>query len=130
MFLVVKRALAMVPGTVWMAVIAIALSVGGWVINERTIDLISAERDSAKAAANRATEQRDAWMASAAERTAALESTRLERAAAEAAVRDLQQRLADRSERYRAQRRRIGAAPADEDAPVAPVLRDTLESLP
>lgn len=53
-----------------------------------------------------------------------------QRRAAEADIKALQEELAEQAEGYDALRQRIRRAPASDDGPVAPVLRDTLERLP
>lgn len=124
------RLLRVVPPILWVALATAALIIGLALYQNHRISTLEGERDSAKEAANLAEQQRDTWMASAAERAASLESARLERTAAEAAVRNLQSRVAAQGARYREQRQRIDAAPGTDDAPVAPVLRDALKGLP
>lgn len=52
-----------------------------------------------------------------------------ERAAADASAARLQARLDVIGERHRPMRQRVDTAPASEDGPLAPVLRDTLRAL-
>lgn len=57
------------------------------------------------------------------------ENLRREKVAAEDSTRALQARLATVDERHAAIRKRINAAPATDDGPLAPVLRETLRAL-
>lgn len=83
-----------------------------------------------RAALAQMTEQRDEWQQSAERTERELKSVERQRREAEAAVQALQEELAEQAESYDALRQRIRRAPASEDGPVAPVLRDTLERLP
>lgn len=125
-----KMASKLIPGWVWAAVLGIA-SVGGlgwWVLSDR--EQLSAERDAAQAEVETLTASRDRWHQRAMSVTQELGDTRQRYREAEQAVRALQAELIEQSADYQPLRQRIEDAPESDDGPVAPVLRNALESLP
>ncbi|MEQ4538039.1 MAG: hypothetical protein ABN479_03750 [Billgrantia sp.] len=78
----------------------------------------------------RMTAHRDAWHERTMSVLEQLGEERRRSRAAERAVVELQEVLAERDADYREIQRRIRQAPAEADGPVAPVLRETLEALP
>ena len=122
--------LKLIPGKVWVAVLALVLSIGGWLINEYRIDKVKAERDTAIDGLTRANEVIDQWRGVSEKLSANLNNARRERAEAEEAVKALQAELIEQAADYQPIRQRIDDAPDTDDGPVAPVLRDTLERLP
>lgn len=85
---------------------------------------------SAKSDAKTFAEERDSWIAVADRRTQDLKAQHQRSEQAEQAVRQLQDRVAELEESYQSIRRQVREAPASDDAPVAPVLRQALEQLP
>ncbi|WP_085919076.1 hypothetical protein [Halomonas sp. CSM-2] len=122
--------LKLVPGKVWMAVLALGLTIVGWFINEHRIDTLQAERDSALDGLQRANELVTEWRGVSEQLGTNLNNARRERAEAEEAVKALQAELIEQAADYQPIRQRIEDAPDTDDGPVAPVLRDTLERLP
>ncbi|MEX0732860.1 MAG: hypothetical protein WD057_18870 [Aquisalimonadaceae bacterium] len=107
--------------------IAAALLAGAaWIWHERQSNRLT----EAQGELALVTLSRDAWRLSAAHRGERLALVIAERDASREAVQQLQGRLADMDAAYRAQRRAITDAPAADDGPVAPVLRNALEGLP
>ncbi|MCS4503878.1 hypothetical protein NYO91_07280 [Arhodomonas aquaeolei] len=116
----------------WVAGAAIAVLLGGgawlyhgWQVSRLEAAVAAAESDLADMRDNR-----DQWRASAGrweERAKRLEA---ERDAAREAQQALRAELDEREADYEALRERIANAPDEDDGPVAPVLRDTLEALP
>ncbi|WIX31234.1 hypothetical protein QO259_10345 [Salinicola sp. JS01] len=130
MLSLLKGVARMMPMQVWIALLALVLSIGGWIVNRYTIDKVRAQRDQAIALAEKASSARDAWMNVAFQRTRELNLEREERAAGETATRELNNDLDTLDERYRPSAERIRLAPESDDAPVAPVLRQAIEDLP
>ncbi|MBZ9574401.1 DUF3450 family protein [Modicisalibacter sp. MOD 31.J] len=120
----------LMPGYAWLALLALALSIGGWVINGYRIDRLKAERDSAEQLAQTESRRADEWQARAEQRQADLEAAHQERREAQASVRQLQEDLATQDAKYRQLQQRIAQAPPEDDGPVAPVLRDAIRDLP
>ncbi|MGO2242093.1 MAG: hypothetical protein ACTH5D_10090 [Halomonas sp.] len=83
-----------------------------------------------RSALSEMTDKRDAWQLEANEVADKLDEAEQRYRDAEAAVQALQDELAEQAEDYESLRQRIQRSPASDDGPVAPVLRDTLESLP
>ncbi|NVE91559.1 hypothetical protein [Vreelandella titanicae] len=120
----------LIPTWVWAAVLGIAV-VGGlawWVLADR--EQLTTERDAAKAEVETLTVSRDHWHQRAMSVTEQLGDTRQRYREAEQAVRALQAELIEQSAGYKSLRQRIEDAPESDDGPVAPVLRNALESLP
>lgn len=74
-------------------------------------------------------DDRDEWRRSARTQQARAERLEQERAAARKAQQALRAELEQQAREYEALRERIEAAPDEDDAPAAPVLRRTLEDL-
>lgn len=131
MFLtLLKGAARFLPLWVWIALAALIAGGGGWVWHRLEVAELSASLADAKSDAQQFADERDQWRDRAEQRQQALDRVRLERRAAETAVRQLQDDLADRDAMYRARQQRIAEAPPEDDGPVAPVLRDAIERLP
>ncbi|WP_046079654.1 hypothetical protein [Halomonas sp. HG01] len=127
MFLKLFRLL---PGRVWLIGALVAAVVGGWLWHQTVTARLELAVTEAQFEADSLRRGRDAWQARANRYRDDLVTAIAEQAHAERAVRELQDSLAEVDERYRALRQRIARAPAEDDGPVAPVLRDTLEALP
>tara|TARA_R110000850_G_scaffold156735_4_gene280943 strand:- start:2153 stop:2530 length:378 start_codon:yes stop_codon:yes gene_type:complete len=119
-----------IPGKAWAALLALVLSIGGWLINEHRIDKLQAERDSALDGLQRANELVARWRDVSEQLGTNLNNARRERAEAEEAVKSLQAELIEQALDYPPLRQRIEDAPDTDDGAVAPVLRSTLEALP
>ncbi|RXE49198.1 hypothetical protein [Chromohalobacter israelensis] len=131
MFLtLLKGAARFLPLWVWVALAALIAGGGGWVWHRLEVAELDASLADAKANARQYASERDQWHDLAKQRQQALGRLRLERRAAETAVRQLQDDLADRNSTYRARQQHIADAPPEDDGPVAPVLREALEALP
>lgn len=131
MFLtLLKGAARVLPLWVWIALAALIAGGGGWVWHRLEVAELSASLADAKSDAKQYATERDQWRDRAEQRQQALDRVRLERRAAEVAVRQLQDDLADRETTYRARQQRIAEVPPEDDGPVAPVLRDAIERLP
>lgn len=122
--------LKLIPGKVWIAVLALGLSIGGWLINEHRIDRLKAERSTALEELQRVNDLVKRWRGVSEQLGTNLNNARRERAEAEEAVKALQAQLIEQAADYQPIRQRIEDAPDTDDGPVAPVLRDTLERLP
>lgn len=83
-----------------------------------------------RSALQQMTEKRDDWQQEATEVADQLDQAEQRRRLAEADVKALQEEMAEQAEDYDALRQRIQRAPASDDGPVSPVLRDALERLP
>jgi len=133
----VKTLARLVPGRLWLAAAVVAIGAGGWLWHQVETSRLAADAErlagelsETRAEAERLRDQRNQWEARAEQQGRDLARVQQERARSELAVRELQEALADRDERYRELQVRIRRAPAAADGPVAPVLRDTLEALP
>ncbi|SDK31432.1 hypothetical protein [Billgrantia gudaonensis] len=119
-----------VPAWVWAVVIGLVAAggVGWWGVTAWEARI--AEQEALAQELATMTANRDRWQ----QRTQQLleqQRAAQERARqAEAAVAELQAALAERDADYREIQRRIRQAPAEDDGPVAPVLRQALEALP
>lgn len=106
-----------------------ALALGLWfqhIYVNHLKEMVAIERQAAESAEQRTQEAREQAHA-ALDQLAAAER---HRRASEAEIKALQEELAEQAESYDALRQRIRRAPASDNGPVAPVLRDTLERLP
>tara|TARA_R110002012_G_scaffold295444_4_gene491963 strand:+ start:1735 stop:2088 length:354 start_codon:yes stop_codon:yes gene_type:complete len=89
-------------------------------------EMVAIERQAAENAQQRTQEARQQTLEVMDEWEAAEQRHRM----AEADVKALQEEMAEQAESYGALRQRIQRAPASDDGPVSPVLRDALERLP
>ncbi|OLO06863.1 hypothetical protein BTW08_15320 [Salinicola sp. MH3R3-1] len=119
-----------VPFKAWLALAIVAALSGGVCWHLHKVDALRDELTGAKEATKTAKRDRDAWLNVAFQRTRELNMEREERAAGETATRELNSDLDTLDQRYRPLVDRIQQAPASEDAPVAPVLRQAIEDLP
>lgn len=119
-----------VPFKAWLAVAIVAALAGGVWWHLHQVDGLRDDLADAKQATKNVERDRDAWMNTAFQRTRELKLEREERAAGEAATRELNNDLNTLDERYRPSAERIRQAPESDDAPVAPVLRQAIEDLP
>lgn len=121
---------SLLPGGAWsiLAAVALVLVAGGWLWLDR--DRLAAERDAAKGELAMMIDKRDRWRSRATQAEADRDAAQQRRLQAEAAVAALQEELAADAADYRQLRERIRKAPAEDDGPVAPVLRHALEDLP
>lgn len=110
------------------ALITAVLAVGGWLYHGATTNKLRAEAADTRLEAM--VTNRDAWRALAEHGVDRIAHLEAERRHAEAAVQQLQVRLADREVETRARTARIRAAPPEDDGPVARVLADAIEALP
>ncbi|MDY7117144.1 hypothetical protein RAN53_12385 [Halomonas sp. SSL-5] len=120
----------LVPGWVWVAIIGLA-AVGGlgwWGVT--TWEARVEERQSLAQQVETLEASRERWQAHTLSVMAQLGEARERARQAESALAELQAALAARDADYREIRRRIRQAPAEDDGPVAPVLRQALEALP
>ncbi|MDO0944641.1 hypothetical protein [Chromohalobacter israelensis] len=120
----------LLPSSVWLIGGLVVAVAGGWLQYRAEVAELSASLADAKSDAKQYADERDQWRDRAEQRQQALDRVRLERRAAETAVRQLQDDLADRDAMYRARQQRIAEAPPEDDGPVAPVLREAIERLP
>ncbi|GEK71580.1 MULTISPECIES: hypothetical protein [Halomonas] len=120
----------LLPGRVWafLAAVALVVIVGGWLWLDRV--RLAAERDAAQTELAMMIDKRDSWRDRAHQAEADRDDARQRRREAEAAVAALQDELAADATDYWQLRERIRQAPAEDDGPVAPVLRQALEDLP
>ncbi|WP_144981138.1 hypothetical protein [Halomonas sp. C22] len=111
------------------SILFVAASIGfawkAWQVNN-LVNELTLERS----ALSQMTDQRDEWLREATEVADQLDEAEQRYRDAEAAVQALQEELAAQAESYDDLRQRIRRAPASDNGPVAPVLRDTLERLP
>lgn len=89
-------------------------------------EIVAIERQAAESAQQRTQEARQQALAAIDE----LAEAERQRRASEAEIKALQEALAEQAASYDDLRQRIRRAPASDNGPVAPVLRDTLERLP
>ncbi|AXY41613.1 hypothetical protein [Halomonas sp. JS92-SW72] len=120
----------LVPAWVWAALLGL-LALGGlgwWGVT--TWEGRVAEREALAQEVEALTANRDRWQQRTMDVLEQLGQARERTRQAEAALAELQEALAERDADYREIRRRIREAPAQDDGPVAPVLRRALEELP
>ncbi|MEX0745303.1 MAG: hypothetical protein WD118_06845 [Phycisphaeraceae bacterium] len=120
----------LLPGKVLVVAVVLAAGVGAWLWHDATTSRLETALAEANSARQALSESRDQWQARAESQARSLAREREERRHAEAAVRTLQADLQTLDNRYTTMARRIRQAPAEDDGPVAPVLRETLEALP
>ena len=110
--------------------IALIVGAGAWLYHGwQTGRLQSAIQDKQVTITELRTE-RDQWRASAQSHQQRAARQEALRKAADSSVRQLQAVLAEREQSYQAERERLRDSPVEDDGPVAPVLRETLEGLP
>lgn len=120
----------MLPGRVWLiGGLAVAVA-GGWLWYRGEVASLETALAETHSKVVTLTTARDQWQARAEQRRQDLEDAEARVRAQEAALVELHARLVEIDERYRPLRERIEQAPEADDGEVAPVLRDTLESLP
>lgn len=120
----------LVPAWVWAALLGV-LALGGlgwWGVT--TWEARVEERQALTQEVETLTANRDRWHQRTLGLMEQLGETRERARQAEAALIELQDALAERDADYREIRRHIRRAPAEDDGPVAPVLRRALEELP
>lgn len=117
-------------GGVGMVLIAAVVVIGGWLWHSATVARLEAKLAEQENITATTEANRDLWMAAAEARQQALDNIHQDMAAARAANAKLKARLAQKDDAYQELRRRIALAPAADDGPVAPVLRQVLEGLP
>lgn len=119
-----------VPAWVWAAMIGLVAAggLGWWGVNaweDRIAEQEALAQELATMTANR-----DRWQQRTQELSEQQRAAHERARQAEQAVAELQAALAERDADYREIQRRIRHAPAEDDGPVAPVLRQALEALP
>lgn len=120
----------LIPAWVWAALLGLlALGALGW-WGLTTWEGRVAEREALAQEVAALTANRDRWQQRTMDVLAQLGEARERTRQAEAALAELQEALAARDADYREIRRRTRQAPAEDDGPVAPVLRRALEELP
>lgn len=110
------------------AALVVALVLGGWqFLRARHLDqMLTIETQALEAM----TGNRDRWQANAHQVLEELAEQRQRARQAEAAVAELMATLESTHADYQALERQVRQAPAEDDGPVAPVLRQALEALP
>ncbi|NAW33224.1 hypothetical protein [Halomonas alimentaria] len=120
----------LIPAWVWAALLGLLALCGlGW-WGVTTWEARVEERQSLAQQVETLEANRERWQAHTLSVMAQLGEARERARKAEAALVELQAALAERDADYREIRGRIRQAPAEDDGPVAPVLRQALEALP
>lgn len=107
----------------WAIIAVLSLSLaGGWLWHQSRIKTVQLELQRTEAGKQQAE-------GALGRSVVQYENLRREKVAAEDSTRALQAKLATVDTRHTAIRKQINAAPATDDGPLAPVLRDTLRAL-
>lgn len=110
--------------------VAMLMGGAGYLYHDWQTGRMQGQIQAVEAELERVRQNRDGWRTAAESWRVRADALMEERDAAQAAERALRSELHEQAEGYALVREQVRAAPEQDDAPVAPVLRGALEALP